>query len=88
MKKYPFSKKAMSMMLATALVVTPIAATAPIGGGVAQAQTNEILELAKDFELFYKHTTDLDFSAAQNNINSQINIPVPPGLSEGEENCI
>ncbi len=43
MKKFPFSKKAMNLMLATALLVTPLASVVPVGGtAVVEAATKEV----------------------------------------------
>lgn len=43
MRKFPFSKKAINIMIATALVVTPLASLAPIGGtAVVNAATEEV----------------------------------------------
>ncbi|WP_100405495.1 S-layer homology domain-containing protein [Bacillus solitudinis] len=62
MIKYPFTKKAMSIMLATALVVTPLAATAPIGGvqvSAAEVEASnteqQIHDLSQRMINFYKN---------------------------------
>ncbi|OLS38939.1 hypothetical protein BTR22_04655 [Alkalihalophilus pseudofirmus] len=50
MKKYPFSKQAVSFMLATALVVTPFSAMGPIGGTtvVEAAQVENLSKVIND----------------------------------------
>lgn len=65
MKKYPFSKKAVSILLATALIVTPLASTFPVGTSIVSAITlseqekTEIKELVESIApVFYATTRD------------------------------
>ncbi|UTW68380.1 hypothetical protein KHA80_11930 [Anaerobacillus sp. HL2] len=45
MKKFPFSKKAINIMIATALVVTPLASLAPVGGtAIVSAATTSVYD--------------------------------------------
>lgn len=60
-------------MLATALAVTPIASTLPVGGEVQAASVSEVeAELIDDLHIFYKHVGPIDI----NPHHIMINIPV------------
>ncbi|MEC2071355.1 S-layer homology domain-containing protein [Alkalihalophilus marmarensis] len=83
MKRYPFSKKAVSIMLATALAVTPIASTLPVGGEVQAASVNidqEIRDLSTSAFAFYNGVTGVNVNVTSVSINQY-----PSGLSEDQK---
>ncbi|WP_088104304.1 S-layer homology domain-containing protein [Halalkalibacter urbisdiaboli] len=63
MVKYPFSKKFVNLMIATALVVTPVAATVPVGGSVVEASevtvdsfVNKLVSIYDQMDVTHKNT--------------------------------
>lgn len=60
MRKFPFSKKAINIMIATALLVTPLASLAPIGGNVTTVEaslSNETIVNLLELKSYYDGLT-------------------------------